>query len=100
MLKHACSHSIVPWVLSTRIQLKMHAAKRRSTPPHPKALPEMATTSNCANRRCHAEGEPPEPVLTLTLSAAKGKGKDGVVGVRVFPDTQCQAATVSNATCK
>ena len=35
--------------------------------------------SNCANQLRHAEGEPWGPVLTLTLSAAKGKGKDGAV---------------------
>ena len=53
------------------------------TPQHadtPDAPPEMKVPSNCANHLCHAEGEPREPVLTLN----EVKGKDGVVGVRVF----------------
>ena len=62
-----------------------HDAKRRSTPTIlrlrldrlPEATREMKTTSNCANRRCHAEGEPRELVLS--------EAKDGVAGVCVFP---------------
>ncbi len=42
----------------------------------PEAGREIKTPSNCANRRCHAKGEPQEPVLS--------EAKDHVVGVRVF----------------
>ena len=50
---------------------------------------ELKTTSNCANPRCHAEDEPWELVLTLTLSVVNGKRKDGEVGVRVLADVLC-----------
>jgi hypothetical protein len=49
-----------------------------------KAAHEMKLHSNYANHLCHAGGEPREPVLTLTLSVAKGRGKDSVLGGRVF----------------
>jgi hypothetical protein len=56
--------------------------KRHGTPTTPDAPREMKTTSNCANHLRHAEGEPQEFILTLN----EVKGKNGVVGLRVFAD--------------
>jgi hypothetical protein len=59
-----------------------HDGERLSTPTTPEPTREMKLPSNCANRQCHAEGGPRELVLTQN----EVKGKDGVVGVRVFGD--------------
>ena len=57
-----------------QLVIKQNVWKRLSTPTTPEAAREMKTTSNYAKK-------PWGPVLTLN----EVKGKDGVVGVRVFP---------------
>jgi hypothetical protein len=64
-----------------QLVIKRNVWKRLSAPTAPDAPHEMKPTSNCANHLCHGGGEPREPVLPLNAV----KGKDDVVGVRLFP---------------
>jgi hypothetical protein len=75
--------------LTCDARVERRDVKLFSTPTTPEAAREMKTTSNYAKKLR-------KPVLTLN----EVKGKDGVVGVRVFPDVQVHRCLTAGITCR